>query len=178
MRTPTQVNMFDTGQAARVLGFESFGLAYLLKRFCGVKANKEYQLADWRWDSFLSLPQNPPADGQHAQVRARGHALPPLHQRRAARAAPARQRPAQPPGGRPRPQRGALPAGLPEARLLAGGRGGAAAQVRLLSHPQPESLSRSTPRSAACFWRSATGATASPATPTSPRSSCCPSPPS
>ena len=29
--------MFDTGQAARVLGFESFGLAYLLKRFCGVK---------------------------------------------------------------------------------------------------------------------------------------------
>lgn len=71
--------MFDTGQAARVLGFESFGLAYLLKRFCGVKANKEYQLADWRWDSSLSLPQNSPADGQHAQVRARGHALPPLH---------------------------------------------------------------------------------------------------
>ncbi|KAK8794410.1 hypothetical protein JH06_1619 [Blastocystis sp. subtype 4] len=42
------VNMFDTGQAARVLGFESFGLAYLLKRFCDVIANKEYQLADWR----------------------------------------------------------------------------------------------------------------------------------
>ena len=37
------VNMFDTGQAARVLGFESFGLAYLLKRFCSVRANKEFQ---------------------------------------------------------------------------------------------------------------------------------------
>ena len=41
--------MFDTGQAARVLGFESFSLAYLLKRFCNVIANKEYQLADWRY---------------------------------------------------------------------------------------------------------------------------------
>lgn len=45
------VNMFDTGQAARVLGFESFGLAYLLKRFCSVRANKEFQRADWRWGS-------------------------------------------------------------------------------------------------------------------------------
>lgn len=62
--------MFDTGQAARVLGFESFGLAYLLKRFCNVKANKEYQLADWRLDSTSFLIQNSPADGQHAQVRA------------------------------------------------------------------------------------------------------------
>lgn len=42
------VNMFDTGQAARVLGFESFGLAYLLKRFCDVIADKQYQRADWR----------------------------------------------------------------------------------------------------------------------------------
>ena len=42
------VNMFDTGQAARVLGFESFGLAYLLKRFCSVIADKQYQRADWR----------------------------------------------------------------------------------------------------------------------------------
>ena len=42
------VNMFDTGQAARVLGFESFGLAYLLKRFCDVIAAKQYQRADWR----------------------------------------------------------------------------------------------------------------------------------
>ena len=41
--------MFDTGQAARVLGFESFGLAYLLKRYCNVQANKEYQRADWRY---------------------------------------------------------------------------------------------------------------------------------
>ena len=42
------VNMFDSGQAARALGYESFGLAYLLKRYCGVIVNKEYQRADWR----------------------------------------------------------------------------------------------------------------------------------
>jgi len=42
------LNMFDTGQAARVLNFEKFSLAYLLKKFCDVTANKQYQLADWR----------------------------------------------------------------------------------------------------------------------------------
>ena len=42
------VNMFDTGQAARVLELPSFGLAYLLKHYCGIKAEKKYQLADWR----------------------------------------------------------------------------------------------------------------------------------
>ena len=31
-------NLFDTGQAARVLGFPSASLAYLLSRFCSVKA--------------------------------------------------------------------------------------------------------------------------------------------
>lgn len=31
------VNMFDTGQAARVLAFPSAGLAYLLSHLCGVK---------------------------------------------------------------------------------------------------------------------------------------------
>ena len=30
-------NLFDTGQAARVLGYPSAGLAYLLSRFCKVK---------------------------------------------------------------------------------------------------------------------------------------------
>lgn len=42
------VNLFDTGQAARILEFQSFGLAYLLKFFCEVDTNKKYQLADWR----------------------------------------------------------------------------------------------------------------------------------
>lgn len=42
------VNMFDTGQAARVLNFEKCSLAYLLKKYCDVTANKQYQLADWR----------------------------------------------------------------------------------------------------------------------------------
>ncbi len=31
-------NLFDTGQAARVLRLPSFGLAHLLDRFCDVKA--------------------------------------------------------------------------------------------------------------------------------------------
>ena len=42
------VNMFDTGQAARVLQFPKKSLSYLLKHFCGVDAEKQYQLADWR----------------------------------------------------------------------------------------------------------------------------------
>ncbi|CAL8468190.1 g7729 [Coccomyxa elongata] len=41
-------NLFDTGQAARVLAFPSAGLAYLLSHFCSVKADKRWQLADWR----------------------------------------------------------------------------------------------------------------------------------
>ena len=43
------VNMFDTGQAARVLGLAGgFGLANLLETFCKVKTNKKFQMADWR----------------------------------------------------------------------------------------------------------------------------------
>jgi exosome complex exonuclease RRP6 len=42
------VNLFDTGEAARVLGLQQKGLGYLLKKYCAVDANKEYQLADWR----------------------------------------------------------------------------------------------------------------------------------
>lgn len=42
------VNLFDTGQATRVLEYPKNSLAYLLMHFCNVKAKKEYQLADWR----------------------------------------------------------------------------------------------------------------------------------
>ena len=42
------VNMFDTGQCARILELPSYGLAYLLTYYCDIKANKKYQLADWR----------------------------------------------------------------------------------------------------------------------------------
>ena len=51
------VNMFDTGQAARVLNYGKYSLAFLLKKFCGVTANKQYQLADWRirLESFFNL---------------------------------------------------------------------------------------------------------------------------
>ncbi|XP_071705512.1 protein RRP6-like 2 [Rutidosis leptorrhynchoides] len=41
-------NMFDTGQASRVLKLERNSLEYLLQYFCDVAANKEYQNADWR----------------------------------------------------------------------------------------------------------------------------------
>ncbi|XP_074568473.1 protein RRP6-like 1 [Curcuma longa] len=41
-------NLFDTGQASRVLQLERNSLEYLLNHFCGVNANKEYQNADWR----------------------------------------------------------------------------------------------------------------------------------
>lgn len=41
-------NLFDTGQASRVLNLERNSLEFLLQHFCGVTANKEYQNADWR----------------------------------------------------------------------------------------------------------------------------------
>ncbi|KAK9061482.1 hypothetical protein SSX86_018663 [Deinandra increscens subsp. villosa] len=41
-------NMFDTGQASKVLKLERNSLEYLLRHFCEVAANKVYQNADWR----------------------------------------------------------------------------------------------------------------------------------
>lgn len=41
-------NLFDTGQASRILKLERNSLEYLLHHYCGVTANKEYQNADWR----------------------------------------------------------------------------------------------------------------------------------
>ncbi|KAL8128516.1 hypothetical protein V2J09_017671 [Rumex salicifolius] len=41
-------NLFDTGQASRVLKMERNSLEYLLHHFCEVMAKKEYQNADWR----------------------------------------------------------------------------------------------------------------------------------
>ncbi|GBM57592.1 Exosome component 10 [Araneus ventricosus] len=42
------VNLFDTGQAARVLHFAHLSLAYLLKHYCRFDVDKRFQLADWR----------------------------------------------------------------------------------------------------------------------------------
>jgi exosome complex exonuclease RRP6 len=42
------VNLFDTGQASRILSKESFALSYLLLAYCRIVANKTYQLSDWR----------------------------------------------------------------------------------------------------------------------------------
>ncbi|EEC67022.1 hypothetical protein OsI_33743 [Oryza sativa Indica Group] len=41
-------NLFDTGQASRILQMDRNSLEHLLHHFCGVTANKEYQSADWR----------------------------------------------------------------------------------------------------------------------------------
>ncbi|XP_052119785.1 exosome component 10 [Frankliniella occidentalis] len=42
------VNMFDTYQAAKALNFAGLSLAFLMKHFCDVNADKHFQLADWR----------------------------------------------------------------------------------------------------------------------------------
>ena len=49
------VNMFDTGQAARVLNLGRYSLAYLLMTYCSVEVDKQYQLADWRI-RFVTVP--------------------------------------------------------------------------------------------------------------------------
>ncbi|KAG2548909.1 protein RRP6-like 2 isoform X2 [Panicum virgatum] len=41
-------NLFDTGQASKILQMDRNSLEHLLQHFCGVTANKEYQAADWR----------------------------------------------------------------------------------------------------------------------------------
>ncbi|RMZ70529.1 exosome complex exonuclease Rrp6 [Pyrenophora seminiperda CCB06] len=42
------VGLFDTFHAARALGYQAASLAYLLELHVGFKAQKQYQLADWR----------------------------------------------------------------------------------------------------------------------------------
>ncbi|KFW08750.1 PREDICTED: exosome component 10, partial [Eurypyga helias] len=42
------VNMFDTHQAARLLNLGRHSLDHLLKLYCSLSADKQYQLADWR----------------------------------------------------------------------------------------------------------------------------------
>jgi len=48
------VGLFDTHYASRSLGYPGGSLAYLLKRFANVDAQKQYQMADWR---IRPLPQ-------------------------------------------------------------------------------------------------------------------------
>lgn len=42
------VNMFDTHQAAKRLNMARLSLAFLLKHYCKIDADKSFQLADWR----------------------------------------------------------------------------------------------------------------------------------
>lgn len=49
------VNLFDTCRAAKLMKFAHLSLAFLTKHYCGVEADKYYQLADWR-ERPLPLP--------------------------------------------------------------------------------------------------------------------------
>ncbi|XP_049287193.1 exosome component 10 [Anopheles funestus] len=49
------VNMFDTGEAARILQFSRVGLQFLLKHYCNIDTDKTFQLADWR---IRPIPEN------------------------------------------------------------------------------------------------------------------------
>lgn len=42
------VGLFDTYHAARALGYPGASLAFLLDKFVNFKAQKQYQMADWR----------------------------------------------------------------------------------------------------------------------------------
>jgi exosome complex exonuclease RRP6 len=42
------VGLFDTYHAARSLGYTGGSLAFLLEKFVNFKAQKQYQMADWR----------------------------------------------------------------------------------------------------------------------------------
>lgn len=42
------VNLFDTFHASKTLGLVHNSLAYLLKLYCSIDADKQYQLSDWR----------------------------------------------------------------------------------------------------------------------------------
>lgn len=42
------VGLFDTYHASRALGYAGASLAFLLKKFIGFDADKQYQMADWR----------------------------------------------------------------------------------------------------------------------------------
>lgn len=42
------VNLFDTFQASKVIGLAHHSLAHLLKSYCRIECDKQYQLADWR----------------------------------------------------------------------------------------------------------------------------------
>lgn len=49
------VNMFDTYQAGLLLSLPKLSLAYLLKTYCNVDANKHFQLYDWRTRFALKI---------------------------------------------------------------------------------------------------------------------------
>jgi hypothetical protein len=99
----------------RALEFSSFGLAFLLERFCGVHANKKYQRADWRvrplpaemshyarevWMSSVCRPLDTGAEKRtFRNVVVLGHALSAVHLRQAQERADSTVSSAKPPTG-------------------------------------------------------------------------------
>jgi ribonuclease D len=63
-------NLFDTMWAARILGYQKFGLANILAQFFQVKLNKRFQRADWG--------KRPLSDAQLRYAQADTHYLLPL----------------------------------------------------------------------------------------------------
>lgn len=61
------VNVFDTGQAARILSYPSCSLSYLLKKHANLEVDKKYQTADWR--------QRPLPEGMLQYARSDTHYL-------------------------------------------------------------------------------------------------------
>ena len=68
------VNVFDTGQAARMLQYPSFGLLHLLQRFCGVTPDKSLQRADWRLRPLSAAMLKYAREDTHYLVRGAGSA--------------------------------------------------------------------------------------------------------
>lgn len=66
-------NLFDTMWAARILGYQKFGLANILAEFFQVKLNKRFQRADWG--------KRPLTDPQLRYAQADTHYLLPLRDR-------------------------------------------------------------------------------------------------
>ncbi|MGH0147042.1 UNVERIFIED_CONTAM: hypothetical protein FKN15_060862 [Acipenser sinensis] len=84
------VNLFDTHQAARLLNLGRNSLEHLMKLFCSVEADKQYQLADWRIRPLPEEMLNYARDDTHyllyiydkmrAELYEKGNALPALLQ--------------------------------------------------------------------------------------------------
>ena len=66
-------NLFDTMWAARILGYQKFGLANILKQVFGAKLNKKYQKSNWCARPLSSAQLNYAQLDTHYLIRLRDH---------------------------------------------------------------------------------------------------------